>query len=49
MAAASVVSPLAGATLYLIFSQEIFIIYALVATAMLMLIYKQLDWDDTLE
>jgi MFS transporter, DHA1 family, tetracycline resistance protein len=49
MAAASVISPLAGATLYLIFSQEIFIIYALVATAMLMLIYKQLDWDDTLE
>lgn len=48
-AAASIIAPLIGAWLYALFSQEIFIIYAVVASLMVVVIFSQLHYDKTLD
>ncbi len=49
MAGASIIAPLAGAAVYKIFDQDIFIIYAMIASLMILVVYTQLYLDDTLD
>ncbi len=48
MAAASIIAPLVGAGLYKIFDQDIFIIYAMTASLMVLVVYSQLYLDENL-
>jgi MFS family permease len=48
-AAASILAPLLGAWLYTLFSQQIFIIYAAVASVMVLIIFTQLQHDHALD